>query len=344
MRQVVVHMVHIVPAPDGLAGEREGLVAELCAALDLGERAVEVARRDGGHGHHLLRPGAELLPGPVVPHPALRIGEHRVRRRPHGEALVREDDLGVDAVALIVADAPFGVGAGLRAHPVLALEAHDPDAVRPVALAIAPLHAVLVGDDAGRALAVFLRQARGPQVRRLVGVAVGRDHVVFLRVAGARGARPAFVARRFQPPEVLGIDGDIVHGLPDTPSDGRSRRTLPARPGGVHTGPPVSGAPADPAMSCCATDFVVSTPPLVAPAKAGAHPRFPMPPQAVKRRTDRPRPPREPGMGPGSRPGRRMECATGDVQCEAAEDRCANPAGPAKAQAVDYAGQSLVAA
>ncbi len=153
----------------------------------------------------------KLLVRPVVPDCALRRGKHRVRRRPHGEALVREDNFDVDAVGLVVLHPVGGVGAGFRADPVLALKAHDADAVRTVAFAIAPLHAVRVGLDARHAIAVLLVDALHPKVRRFVRMAVSRDHEVFLRVIDARGPAPALNAGRVQTPKVLFIDGDIIH-------------------------------------------------------------------------------------------------------------------------------------
>src|SRR3546814_19020215 len=74
-----------------------------------------------------------LLPGPVVPDPALGVGEDGIRRGPHRQALVGKNDLDVDAVAPVVFQTHRRVGARLRAPPVLAFEAHDPYAVGPVA-------------------------------------------------------------------------------------------------------------------------------------------------------------------------------------------------------------------
>jgi len=99
--------------------------------------------------------GAELLPRPVVPHAALRHGELRIGRRPHGEALVGEDQLDVDAVEVMVGEAADRIGAGLVARLILALEGRQAQPVGTMAFAHAPLHAVLVGDHARQALAVF---------------------------------------------------------------------------------------------------------------------------------------------------------------------------------------------
>ena len=214
VRQVVVDVVDVMAAPDRFAGEAEHPVADPGAALDFGHGTVKVAGGDRCDGHHRVPVGAELLPGPIVPHAALGVGEHRVGRRPHGEALVRKDDLDVDPVALVVLQPLGRIGAGLRTNPILALEAHHPDAVRAVAFAVAPLHALLVGDDARRALAILLGQARRPQVRRLVRVAVGRDHEVFAGILNARRALPALGARRIEAPEILVVyrnAPDVAH-------------------------------------------------------------------------------------------------------------------------------------
>ena len=65
----------------------------------------------------------------------------------------------------VVADAVCHVGTGARAHPVLAFEAHDAHAVGAIALAVAPLHALVVGDDARHALAVLRRRCASPTDR-----------------------------------------------------------------------------------------------------------------------------------------------------------------------------------
>src|SRR5262249_49672981 len=50
-----------------------------------------------------------------------------------------------------------------------------------------------------------------PQVRRLVGVAVGRHHEVLVGIARARGAGPSDVARGLGAPEVGLVDLDLAH-------------------------------------------------------------------------------------------------------------------------------------
>ena len=94
----------------------------------------------------------------------------------------------------------LGIGAGQLAQPVLALELVGAQPIRPVALGHAPLHAVGVHDDPRHPLAILGVDARGPQIGGLVDVGVGRDDEVLLRIAGARGARPARVAGRVQAP------------------------------------------------------------------------------------------------------------------------------------------------
>src|SRR5262249_36488490 len=140
-----------------------------------------------------------------------RLREDRVGRGPHGEALVREDDLRVDAVAVLVEQALLWIGAGLLAQLILAFEAVEADAIGPVPFGHAPLDAILVRDHTGQAIAVLRIHALRPQVRRLVGVAVGRHHEVLVGIARARGARPPDVARGLDAPEVGLVDLDLAH-------------------------------------------------------------------------------------------------------------------------------------
>src|SRR5438445_110043 len=61
------------------------------------------------------------------------------------------------------------------------------------------------------ALAVLRVDALGPERRRLVGVAVGGDHEVLVRIARARAAAPAGAARCLQPPQVGRVDLELAH-------------------------------------------------------------------------------------------------------------------------------------
>ena len=67
-----------------------------------------------------------------------------------------------------------------------------------------PLASVITRGIRSRYLRV---DARGPQVGGLVGVGVGGDDEVLLRITGPRAARPARVAGRLQAPEVGLVDG-----------------------------------------------------------------------------------------------------------------------------------------
>ncbi len=212
MRQVVVHVVAVMAAPDRLAGQGQALEAQFGQPLHFGDRAFEIAGGDGAGRDHAVLVLAELLPGPVVPHPALRHGELRVGRGPHGEPLVGEDQLDIDAVAVVVGQASQRLGAGLVARHVLAFQRGEAQAVGAVAFAIAPLHAVLVGDHARQALVVLLVHALEPEIGRLVGVAVGRDHEVLLRRVGPGAARPVG-ARRLETPAVGFVDDDLRSDL-----------------------------------------------------------------------------------------------------------------------------------
>ena len=81
-RQVVVRVLDVVPAPDRLARQREDAEAELRDALDLGDRALEIAGGQRGRGRHAVDVGAERLPRPVVPDAALRHARRRDRAWP----------------------------------------------------------------------------------------------------------------------------------------------------------------------------------------------------------------------------------------------------------------------
>ena len=133
------------------------------------------------------------------------------------------------------------IGAGLGSKQVLALEIRQAQPVGPVALAHAPLHAVLVGDDAGQALLVLLVDPVEPERCRLVDVLVGGDDEVLPRVAGAGGARPAVVAGRLEPPEVRGVHRQRIHRR--LPPVGCSRLRVPSSsgPSVLRPGPPSKG-------------------------------------------------------------------------------------------------------
>ena len=199
-------------APYRLAGQGEALEAFFGESKNFCDRALEVASGDRAGRDHAVLVLAELFPRPVVPYPALRHGELRVGRRPHGEPLVGEDQLDIDAVAIVVGQPPERIGAGLVARHVLTLERGEAQAVGAVALADAPLHAILVGDHARQALVVLLVHAVEPQRGRLVGMSVGRDHEVFPGCIGPGAARPVG-AGRFETPAIGFVDDDLRSDL-----------------------------------------------------------------------------------------------------------------------------------
>jgi hypothetical protein len=193
--QVVVPRLGVVRAPVRLARQGEAAEALRRGALDLGDRAVQIAGRDGGERRHHGVVRAEGLPGPLVVDAAHGVREHGVGGGPHRQTLVGEDHLRVDAVGVQVAQPLFGFGPRLRTHQVLALEPGLAQLLRPEALHHAPAHAAGVDLDARQAVAVLRVDALAPQPRGLVRVGVGRDHEVLVRVARARGPRPADTAR-----------------------------------------------------------------------------------------------------------------------------------------------------
>lgn len=112
-----------------------------------------------------MRP--ELSPCPVVVDAALRLREHGVGRCPHGKALIGEDHLSIDPVEIIVPQPVERVGASLGADLVLAFQCREIDPVGLlIALALAPLHAVLVDPDPGKAIPIFRID---PLCQRLAG-------------------------------------------------------------------------------------------------------------------------------------------------------------------------------
>ena len=120
-----------------------------------------------------------------------------------GEALVGEDDFGVDAVAGVVTDAIERIAAGVAAQAILAalrrvIDGNRADARALIALDDHPLLAFLIDFDMRQALAKFFIEALIQKRAGLVGVAVRRDHQVFGGIAGTRGARPSADGRGFR--------------------------------------------------------------------------------------------------------------------------------------------------
>jgi hypothetical protein len=118
----------------------------LATPLDLGDRALEVGGGDRRGRRHAVVVVREDLPRPLVVDAALGHREGGVRCGPHRQALVGKHHLGVDAVAVHVAQALLGIGAGELTQPILALELVDAQPIRAVPLGHAPLHAVGVHD------------------------------------------------------------------------------------------------------------------------------------------------------------------------------------------------------
>ena len=199
-------------APDRLAWQRQDAKAQLGHALHLGEGALEVARGQRRRRRHPLHVGPEGLPRPVVPHAALGLGEDRIGGGPHREALVGKDHLGVDAVAILIAQAIARIGARLLPRHVLTLEIAQAQPVGPMPLGDAPLHALVVGDHARHAVLVLLVDPVRPEARRLIGVAIRGDDEVLVGRAGPGRACPPSSARAFEAPAIRLVDDDIVRG------------------------------------------------------------------------------------------------------------------------------------
>ncbi len=209
-RQVVVRMVDVVGAPHRLAGEGQRAKAELGHALDFDDGTLEIGGGDGRRRRHAMVVAREDLPRPFVVDAALGHGEGAVGRGPHRQPLVGEDHLGVDAVAIHVAQPLLGLGAGQLPQAVLALELIGAQAVRAMALGDPPLHSVGVDDDARYPLAILGVDPGGPQIGRLVGVSVGGDDEILPGIADPRAARPAGVAGSLRAPDVGLVDGQLT--------------------------------------------------------------------------------------------------------------------------------------
>src|SRR5207245_8213238 len=83
-----------------------------------------------------------------------------------------------------------------------AFEVVGAETIGPVAFGDPPLHALVVDDDLGHALAVLRIDAGGPEIDGLVGVRIRGHDEVLLRIVGARGARPSRMARSRETPHI----------------------------------------------------------------------------------------------------------------------------------------------
>jgi hypothetical protein len=128
------------------------------------------------------------------------------------EAFVGKYDLGVDAVAREVTQPVFRVASGFAPLEVFAVEGHGANAERPKALGHLD-QTVGTFFVAGKTFEVFLVHPREPEVGGLVGVTIGGDHEVLVRVARPRRAPPALVTRALASPEIVGVlRVHVVHG------------------------------------------------------------------------------------------------------------------------------------
>jgi hypothetical protein len=178
-------------APHRFARQRKTLEAELCSALHLGDGAVDVASGDAGHRREPVVVRPEHFPRPLVVRAAHRLAELRIRRGPHGEALVREQHFAIDAVGGEVLQAFFRCLSGLIAQPVFALERDVADADRPEPFGLLEFLAFRIDADSRQTVMQVFWHPLHPEVVRLLHVAVGRDDEEFVRIVGPRGALPA---------------------------------------------------------------------------------------------------------------------------------------------------------
>ena len=206
LRKIVVRMPGVVPAPHGLAWKREPAEAQLRDAPNLHDGPLEIAGRHRRHRREPVVVRAEGFPGPVVPDPAHGVREDRVGGRPHREALVREDDLRIDAVARIVAQPLLWGPAGSISLEVFPFVDHVLKPHRAESFGELEERAVAARVDSRKPIPVLDVDPLRPQARGLVRVAVGRDHQELAGVPRAGAARPALGPWRRRPPLVGRID------------------------------------------------------------------------------------------------------------------------------------------
>src|SRR5262249_15760821 len=182
-RKIVVRVPRVMRAEDRLARQSESAIAHRGDALDLGDRALEVAGCDRGHGHQPIAVFSVGFPDPVVVDAALGLREQRVGRRPHRESLVWEDDLDVHPVAIVIAKALLRGCAGFVAHQLLALKIAVQQARARPSLGDLPLHPVLIDFGPRKAVAVFLVDPLDPEIGGFVCVAIRRHPELLLWIS-----------------------------------------------------------------------------------------------------------------------------------------------------------------
>ena len=228
-RLVVVLKLSVGERPeDGFGRQGQALEPLRRGPGDFGQRPVEVARGDHGHRHEAVPVVAERLVRPAVPGAEHRALKHRVGRPEGQQSLVRKDDLRVHPVRVGIGQPRGHVRAGMVAAQVVRLEplrvglehVHVLErlqrgqmllGVAPRlheqgfhALADRPLRPVDVRFHARNAVPVCRFDTRLQIVVRFDAVRIDRHHVIFIRVPGPRGPRPAGRAGRFRTPRVAG--------------------------------------------------------------------------------------------------------------------------------------------
>ena len=172
-RQIVIVVIDVVRTPDRFTRQGEASEAEGGDTFDFLYRTVQIARCDGRQRRYRIVVVPKLFPSPFVPHLALRHGEDRVGRRPHGKTFVREHDLAIDAVIAVVFETTFDGRTCFTAHTVFAEHLEIEDFRRPVAFRNAPFAAFIVGLDAGNSVEVLFVDPFLPKVERFICVRVG---------------------------------------------------------------------------------------------------------------------------------------------------------------------------
>ncbi len=206
-------MLYLVAAPHRFTRQGQRPKAQFCGALDFLHSTIKIPGGNTRHRRHSIVVRTKHLPNPSVVHPALGLGELRIGRRPHRQALIRKDDLGVDAVIIHILETLFRVRPHFRPQVIFAFKMLFPQSVGPVPLANTPLDPIFIHNHARHTLSILGLNALSPQVGRFVGVRVGRHHKILFRIGTPSGALPALVAWGFRAPLVRWIDFNNRHML-----------------------------------------------------------------------------------------------------------------------------------
>src|SRR5580704_7239170 len=218
--QVVIGIARVVAAKDRLARQRQEPESDFRHPLDFFDRQRNLGRHDGRRRRHEVVVLAVHLPREVVPDAALSHPERRILGSEHHQALVRENDLRIDAVADLILNSLFRICSHAAAPAILAILAWNvADHARANArfadtLGDEPLLTFGIDFDVRQTVAKLQIDPIAPQIAGLVGVAVRRDHQVLVRVPGSGSAWPSLMPGGLDPIAILLINFvmSLLHG------------------------------------------------------------------------------------------------------------------------------------